>query len=375
MTELDLMRMTMIVGITLAAFIYQRTRLLSGGLMTGGYLGILITAGSWGDVLGWAVASVVCYLIVKTLTYLVALPKAWLLMFAIVSSALIHAGAVLISGGKGGQDPVFLGSMEVVIAGGMYLTPGLTAYDLARQGWIRTVGVVALIAGITAGVTFGISAIGNIAAPTLPLTNPVSLVYTDVSFPIVMLICIATAEAMRLTFGWGSGGIIGSVFFIELLSWESFFVIIGLTAVTVIAANLLKRYFIMTPRQWFQFTMILGAMVAWIGLSVGTYFGIEAAAVPGAYALEPLLAVGLISSDVARYGTWKTVAGKAIVLSTVFFTNLMIIQNDPDSVRWIGLIVAGIVIVYLIGFIYVRKGWLHARKVGEQFPLLPPIKV
>lgn len=58
MTELDLMRMTMIVGITLAAFIYQRTRLLSGGLMTGGYLGILITAGSWGDVLGWAVASV-----------------------------------------------------------------------------------------------------------------------------------------------------------------------------------------------------------------------------------------------------------------------------------------------------------------------------
>lgn len=218
MNELDLMRMTFIVGIVIAALIYQRTRLVSGGLMTGAYLALLISSGGIADVIGWAILAVVSLLVVKTVSYLVALPKAWLLMIAIVTSAVLHGAFVLLSGGKGGSEPVFLGAWEVVIAGGMYLTPGLTAYDIARQGWLRTGGVLVFITGVTLAITLSVAAIGNLGGPQMPLTNPVSLVYTDISYPIVMMVCIATAEAVRLAFGWGSGGIIGAVFFIELLS-------------------------------------------------------------------------------------------------------------------------------------------------------------
>ena len=372
MNELDLMRMTFVVGIVIAALIYQRTRLVSGGLMTGAYLALLISSGGIGDVIGWAVISVISLLVIKSVSYLVALPKAWLLMIAIVTSAVLHGAFVLLSGGKGGHDPVFLGAWEVVIAGGMYLTPGLTAYDLARQGWMRTLGVLVVVTGLTLAITFAVAAAGNLVGPQMPLTNPVSQVYTDLSYPIVMMVCIATAEAVRLAFGWGSGGIIGAVFFIELFSWESFIVIIVLVAITVIIKRWLERYFTMTPRQWFQFTMVLGALIAWVGLTAGNGMGIEAASHVNAYALEPLLAVGLIASDVARFGTAKTIYGKVVVLAAVAITNIMVLQGGADAWRGVSIVAIVVLGLYYVGFMSILKGWAHARKVGQQHPLLLP---
>ena len=371
MTELDLMRMTLVVGVAVAGLFYQRTRIVSGGMMTGAYLALLISAGSYGDIIGWAVITLASFAFIRLATHLLALPKAWIITIAIVSSASIHTTAVLLSGGKGGHEAVFLGAFEVVLAGGMYLTPGLTAYDLMRQGWLRTLGALVVITGITLAITLSVAWIGSLAGPTLPLTTPVSLVYTDLSFPIVMLVCILTAEAMRLAFGWGSGGIIGAVFFVELLNLSSFFVIIFLTAFTVIITNWLQRYFILTPRQWFQFTFILGALVAWIGLSIGTALGVPEVASPASYALEPLLAVGLISTDVSRYGTLKTILGKIVVLTAVIATNLFIMQGGEDAIRFLALEGFILLIFYIVAAVKTARAWDHARLVGEAYPILP----
>lgn len=374
MFEIDLMRMTLIVGVVVAALIYQRVRLLSGGLMTGAYLALLISKGSPGDVIGWAIITVLSFAIIKLVAHFWAMPKAWLLTIAIVSSAAMHAAAVLLSGGKGNHDPVvFLGALQVVLAGGMYLTPGLTAYDLARQGWLRTLGVLVVVTGSTLVITLAVASMGNLSGPQLPLTTPVSVVYTDMSFPVVMLVCIAVAEVMRLSFGWGSGGIIGAVFFIELMvaSIWSFFVIIALVVITVVITKYAQRILVMTPRQSFQFTFIVGALVAWIGLSLGTFMGIEIAAQPNLYALEPLLAVGLIATDVSRFGTKKTILGKVVVLLAVFLTNAAFIAGGVTAFSFIGFEAVLIIAFYMIGFIRVSRGWEHARAVGEMFPILP----
>lgn len=373
MLELDLMRMTLIVGVVIAALIYQKTRLLSGGLMTGAYLALLISKGDTGDILGWAVLTVITFLVIKLVTQLVALPKAWILSIAILSSAVLHSIAVLTSGGKGGNDPIFLGALEVVLAGGMYLTPGLTAYDLARQGWLKTLGVLAVITGVTLGITLGVAGIGNLSGPSQPLTTPLSVFYTDLSFPVVMVICIATAEVMRLAFGLGSGGIIGAVFFVELLAGNfwSFFVIIALVAITVILTRYANKFLVMTPRQSFQFTFILGSLIAWIGLSVGSQLGIEAALDANMYALEPLLAVGLISTDVVRFGTGKTTLGKIFVLIAVVITNIVFLQGGILAVSVIGFEITLIIALYMVGLIKVIRGWDHARMVGEMYPLIP----
>lgn len=373
MFELDLMRMTLIVGVVIAAIIYQKTRLVSGGLLTGAYLAILISGGSAGDVVGWAVLTLISFIVIKLVSYIAALPKAWILTIAILTSTLIHAISVLASGGKGVNDGVFLSGFEIVIAGGMYITPGLTAYDIARQGWMRTTSVIAVVTGATLLVTLGIAALGQTTGPQLPLTNPESVFYTAMSFPLVMLVCISVAEVMRLAFGWGSGGIIGSVFFVELLvaSPVSFVVIIVLVAITVIITHQCQKIFVLTPRQSFQFTFILGALVAWVGLSIGTQLGIEPAIIANQYALEPLLAVGLISTDVSRYGTVRTIKGKVVVLVAVVVTNLLVLLDSFEGWAFVSLEFALIVVLYIIGFLYVVRGWDHAQAVGEKYPLLP----
>jgi hypothetical protein len=151
----------------------------------------------------------------------------------------------------------------------------------------------------------------------------------------------------------------------------SFFVIIALVFVTVVMTKLANRYLIFTPRQSFQFTFILGSLIAWLGLSMGSLLGIQAALQANTYALEPLLAVGLISADVVRFGTGKTVLGKIFVLTSVVVTNVVLLQGGILAFSVIGVEIVLIVGLYLIGFIKVVRGWDHARMVGEKFPLIP----
>lgn len=373
MFELDLMRMTLLVGVVIAALIYQRTRLVTGGLMTGAYLALLISSESFGDVLGWALLTFVSFVMIKLFSMLMALPKAWILTIAILTSTIVHAMAVILSGGKGVNNEVFLSGFEIVIAGGMYITPGLTAYDIARQGWLRTTTVISIVTGATLLVTVSVAALGQTSGPQLPLTTPDSVFYTAFSFPLVMLLCIAVAEVMRLAFGWGSGGIIGSVFFVELLvaSPVSFVVIIVLVGITVVLTHQIQRVFVLTPRQSFQFTFIVGSLIAWVGLSLGSQLGIEPAIIANQYALEPLLAVGLISTDVARFGTVRTIKGKSFVLLAVISTNLLVINGSFQAWAIFSIEVAVIIVLYIIGFLYVVRGWDHAQAVGEKYPLLP----
>ena len=370
MTELDLARMTLIIGLVVAAFIYHRTRLVSGGLMTPAYLALVISAGSWKDVLGWGILTLASFLIFKLVTYLIALPKAWLLMISIAISTILHGAIVLMTGGRGGHEPVTIGAFSLIISGGMYLTPGLTAFDLSRQGWLRTLGVVVAATVVTLGITLGVAAIGNLSGPAIPLSNPTSNVYTNYSLPIAMIVCVLLAEGVRIAFGWGSGGIIGAIFFVELLDVTSFIVIIVLVAITAIVAHYARRVLTMTPRQWFQFTMILGAVIAWMGLLVGSALGIDAAKNVGAYALEPLLAVGLISTDVARFGTRHTIYGKVIVLTGVILTNQLVQIGGFDS--WIALVglLFAVISIYIYAFREVRVGWRVAEDVGSRHPIV-----
>jgi len=370
MTELDLARMTLVIGLVIAAFIYQRTRLVSGGLMTPAYLAIVISAGTWSDVWGWIGLTLASWIVFKLVVYFVALPKAWLLMIAIGISTLLHAVLVLSTGGKGIHETVSVGAFQLIVSGGMYLTPGLTAFDLARQGWLRTISVIVGATVVTLALTYIVKTIGTASGPLEPRIPPVSEVFTGMSLPVAMIVCVLLAEGMRIGFGWGSGGIIGAVFFVELLDWANFIVIIVLVAITAIAAHFARRILIMSPRQWFQFTMILGALIAWGGLLVGSALGIDAAKQVGAYALEPLLAVGLISTDVARFGTRRTIYGKLVVLAGVILTNELVKTGGFAS--WVALagVLFAVISIYIFAFREVRQGWRVAEDLGSRHPLI-----
>lgn len=365
--DIEIIRLGFVVGIVIAAAIYFRFRLVSGGLLTASYVAILLAEGSWYNILGWLGLSIASYLILRLFTYLWALPKAWLMFVAIITSTVLHTVLVLLSGGKGQHLPFEVGGLQLVLDGGMYITPGLLAYDLRRQGVVRTIPVLAIVVAATLGSMW---LVGLFAQHDISYIAPHSAVFTDMSFPIVMLMCVLASEAMRLGLGWGSGGIIGSIFVVELFSWQTLLVIIVLVAITAVITNYCKRILTLTPRQWYQFTMVLGALIGWAGLSIGAFLGIEAAYIPNMYAVEPLLAIGLIASDVVRFGTRKTISGKVIVLAIVFITNYMLVSNTPWAPAVITLMAAVILFIDVRQFQRVKKGWAAAAALGKKYPIL-----
>lgn len=81
--------------------------------------------------------------------------------------------------------------------------------------------------------------------------------------------------------------------------------------------------------------------------------------------------MGLISTDVARFGTVRTIKGKSFVLLAVISTNLLVINGSFQAWAIFSIEVAVIIVLYIIGFLYVVRGWDHAQAVGEKYPLLP----
>ncbi|MFZ9504856.1 MAG: proline racemase family protein, partial [Cyclobacteriaceae bacterium] len=75
-------------------------------------------------------------------------------------------------------------------------------------------------------------------------------------------------------------------------------------AVAATAASLIVRgirqLVVLTPRQRFEVAMLTGAMFAWTGLYWGAQLGWVPAEEANNYALEPLVVVGLLASDMGR---------------------------------------------------------------------------
>jgi hypothetical protein len=81
--------------------------------------------------------------------------------------------------------------------------------------------------------------------------------------------------------------------------------------------------------------------------------------------------VGLISTDVVRFGSRKTILGKVFVLIAVVVTNIVFLQGGLLAVGVIGFEVGLVIALFMVGYIKVVRGWDHARMVGEEFPLIP----
>ena len=375
MIEIDLLRMTLIVGVSIAIILNYKSKLATGGLLTGAYLSLILLSGNVANIFGWIALTAVSVLAIHFSTRLFAIPKSLVLSISICTSATIHGILVLLSISQTNAPVSILTGIEVILAAGMYLTPGLTAYDLVRQGWLKTFAATFSVAILTTAIThLTIWAINTYTPEVFSFSNieyvhPKSDIYTDWTFPIVMVVCILVAEALRVNFHWGTGGIIGAVFFVEILTWSSLITMIILTAITVVLAKIAQKMLILTPKGWFQFTLLLGMIIAWAGLSIGNSLGIEAALAPNAYALEPLLAVGLISADVNRFGVVKTVSGKIFTLGAIYLTAVMLLQPGLISIGVIGTIVMLTICVSLIGWIKISQGWDHARKIGKLYPI------
>lgn len=306
-----LARLLLIVSVAIAFALYTRLHLVGGGSVSGGYIAILAIAGDWRTILGLAVVTVLTLAIMRGLILrVIALPRSWMFVLSVLVSALLTAALIALLPFLTSAS----GLSELAIAFGAFVVPGLIAYDMSHQGAGRT---LLALGGITTA-TLAICVPAFLLMSNLPMSVPttapfVSHIPTD-QMPFAIIAAIVIGAALRFSFDLRSGGFIGALFIVEFFTPEAFLAVGAAAVTTHLLMRAYTRYVVMTPRQQSMGALILGSLVAWASIYWGSALGWVPAMESNAYALSPLLAVGLMAADMGRAhsGVVRTLLGTGL---------------------------------------------------------------
>ena len=118
----------------------------------------------------------------------------------------------------------------------------------------------------------------------------------------------------------------------------------------------------LSPKQAFYSLLAVGSLAAWFGLFWASYLGVPGAVEVEGFALEPLLVVGLMIGETARFGATRTIAGATLVCVAGWgITSLVgagLISTLAAYAITLVLLTAGMI----FAFRHVKKGWDAAVK-------------
>lgn len=355
--EIELARATFIIGIVITAFVYERWRLLTGGTITGSYIAYLLTFGYWQDILMWLLLTGIAVITIRTVTKRLPLPRAWVMYIAMLVPATIHGVLVQIGSElESGLSPFLIA--------GLYVTNGLTGYDVVRQGARKTLLVIAGVATLTLLVILPlrILVLDTSEVPQESLFTPVP--------PAAIVTSLVIAAVLRLVFKLGTAGIIGAVFLYQVINPESLIPILAFTILGTFIYRAVRRYVTLTPRQEIHVILVVGGIVGWFGLFWAQYLGLSGAGLPYSYALEPLIVIGLMILEGVRIGLPRALGGTAISLGVVAASVWLCAQ--PVGVFLLGHLGIALLVAVALGFGWrdVRKSISAAEKAGFDHPIL-----
>lgn len=356
----EVARAALVVGLVITALIYQRTRVASGGAVTGSFLALMVLGGYWDTIAGWVVLSLVGYAAITVAARTLPLPRAWLFAIGVITPAVVHAIGVSVAGAPA------LTHLSAYLAAGLYITNGLTAYDAKRQGIGKTFLAVIITTLATLAIVWPVS-----WAMDRFVSEPQVLSAIVLENPVVVVITLLVALGVRLGLRWGTAGIIGSLYIVDILSISSIAVILGFTLVGTLIYSAVSEKLGLTPRERLYSLLAVGSIVAWFGLFWAEWLGLPGAAEANQFGFEPLLVIGLMIGETQRFGIWRMLAGATIV-TTVVWGSEALIALFPAG-QWIALggalvISAGL---YAMGIIRMRAEWVSAIQGGDQWGRKP----
>lgn len=361
--EVEVVRATLVIGIVIGATVYHFTRISSGGVVTTPFLTLLVMTGRWTDILGWAVVALLGLGAIRLLGARWPLPRAWLFYLGIFITTAIHVIGIEL-----GSAPAFAntGGLGLFLSAGVYVCSGLTAYDAARQGVARTFAAAAFVTGLTLGVIVPLRYITN----TFGGEQPMVLV-SPLRDPVLALICVGVAVAMRIGPQWGTAGIIGSLYLLNIASWQSILVVVTFTLVGSMIYRSIADSLGLSKKERLYSLLAVGSIASWFGLFWATYLGIPGAAAVAAYPIEPLIVIGLMIGETVRYGVVRTAAGSTVVF-TVTAAAAYVIGNDPGKTPVVvAAAMAFVAAVMGASLIRVRREWQIAIDGGDRWGVRP----
>lgn len=354
--EVEIARATLVIGLVISALVYHFFRLSSGGVLTTPFLTLLVLTQEWIHILGWFALSLLAMSILKLLIRRWPLPRAWVFYLAIFITASTHALGIQLS-----LLPA-LDTFSTYIAAGLYISSGLTAYDSLRQGTLRTVVGAIGVTGLIVAVMVPIKLLTQQYGGEQEIITEVAI-----SDPALVVIAVLMATAVRLGLRWGTAGIVGSLYLLNILSLDSLAVVVGFALVGSLIYRSVADYLGLSPKQAFYSLLAVGSLASWFGLFWAVELGVPGAAAVYAYPLEPLLIIGLMIGEAVRFGTLNTFAGTAIVLGATLASEF-VLQQYPQF-AWIVLLVVIATAVVMISFTLrtMRQEWEIALSGGKRW--------
>lgn len=361
--EVEVVRATLVIGIVIGAVVYHFTRISSGGVVTTPFLTLLVMTGRWADILGWAVVALLALAAIKLLGARWPLPRAWLFYIGIFIATAIHVIGIEV-----GSSPAVagLGGLGLFLSAGVYVCSGLTAYDAARQGVVRTFAAAAFVTGITLGVIVPLRYITNTFGGEQPMVFE-----SPLRNPVLALICVGFAVAMRIGPRWGTAGIIGSLYLLNIASWQSILVVITFTLVGSTIYRSIADSLGLSKKERLYSLLAVGSIASWFGLFWATYLGIPGAAAVAAFPIEPLIVIGLMIGETVRYGVIRTALGSTVVF-TVTASAAYVIGRDPQMTPVVvAAAMALVAAIIAASLVRVKREWRIALEGGDKWGVQP----
>ncbi len=326
--DVDLLRMTFVIGIVVSVLMYEKTHLTTGSLVVPGYIGAQLLNPV--ALLATAINAGLTFLLVsRVLPRFVAVYGRARFTANIVTAVVLNLllGSVLAS--------VAGPSLPVLDTIG-YVVPALIAYDMNRQGPGKTAGAVVLAGAIAAIPALLIVLISPSSVdPILPGKSGL-LEVGGVWFPIVALISTGVSTTLQSNRGMRSGGFVGAMYLgLAATRPAQLLFFAGAALITyVIVKHGLKRVMISFGRRKFASMLMIGSTLSWVLLDL-----VEAIA-PGWLGIVdlPLAALfvpALLANDIERTSPSDVFVGAYLAgASTLSLTVILTSVIDQLPMPW-----------------------------------------
>lgn len=383
-TDVDTLRAVLITSLAASFVMYARVRLVTGGTLTPTWFVFLLLEQRWGAILATVVVTALTVLIMRVLILpRWAASKAWQASLTVmIGVALNGIAAILVPFFHTGSDPA---ALDFLVAVGLYVTPGLIAYDMLRQGLGKTAFAIVVVTGVSLVLTLPVIAL----LVRLTQGGSAIVILGEGRVPpglwwLGTVVAVLVTVMFRLGPAWRAGGFLAGLFAYEALTPISLLLAIAFALLTYGAVRVLSTRVLLTGRQRFQMSLLLGGLFSWFGLYWFTQFSFLPAMIANGYPLEPLLIVGLLASDFGRKETrvLPTILGMLAVIAAV--AGAMWFATEVAYGALIAVVVlAGIFGVWLIGATrrfheYIRPAINVGRSMGADVPMLatskPPLR-
>lgn len=361
--EVEIVRATLVIGLTVSGLVYHFTRVSSGGVVTTPFLALLVMTGRWDEILGWAVIALLGVLAIRLVATRWPVPRSWLFYFGIFITTAIHVAGLELSGS---ETATRLEGLGLFLSAGLYVCSGLTAYDAVRQGIGRTFVATALVTAAIVAIIIPLRYVTTTFGGPQPM-----VVESPLRNPVLALICVGMAVAMRIGPYWGTAGIIGGLYLLNIASWQSILVVAAFALIgSWIYRSLADRLGI-SRKERLYVLLATGSLMSWFGLFWASWLGIPGAAEVSAYPIEPLIVIGLMIGETVRYGVARTVAGSAVVFAVTAAAAAILTANPDLTLVVLAAAMALVIAIIALSLIRVRHEWAVALKGGDRWGVQP----